>query len=144
MKNASKILFLVGGIVSIFAAVVYAITGAILAALSNPDYRDAIAQQIREGRMQSDIQGTPEQIAEAIQVFYLVLGIVFIVLAALCVANAVISFLARGKESKPMFILNIVFGALSSTTINLVGGILALVAAGQEERRANLTTPDQN
>ena len=41
------------------------------------------------------------------------------------------------KPSKALNVLNIVFGALS-VEINLVGAIVALIANGQEDRRAAL------
>ena len=63
----------------------------------------------------------------------MVLAIVFLVLAIFCIANAIIAFVGRAKETKGLFIMNIVFGALSGVVVNLVGGILGVIYTSKKE-----------
>ena len=58
----------------------------------------------------------------------------FLLFAIFSIPAAILSFSARSKESKGLYICCIVFGVLSSTFLPLVGGILGLIALGIENK----------
>jgi hypothetical protein len=75
---------------------------------------------------------TPTQAVEAAQAALVVVGVIFIVLMVLSIINIIVAFAARKKETKVLFILNIVFGFVSSCIVNAVGGILAIIASNRD------------
>ena len=127
MRKASKILFLVGAIVSIVAGVVCLITGLILVILPNTEaFMEAM---IREKVTQDDI--------EVVRLALVLYGTMCLIGVPFCGVNSFFGFKAFRAE-KPctsLNVLNIVFGALT-IYVNMVGAIFALIANGQEERRA--------
>lgn len=127
MKRAANIIYLVAAIVSIVLAVTYIVLGVAGIVFSNPDLRPEIIKAIEEGAIHSDIPGTPEEKAGAIQLMLLVMGIAFLLDALVAGANAVISFKARNASSKALFITSIVLGAISGVEINIVASIFALI-----------------
>ena len=126
MRKASKILFLVGAIVAIVAAVTCLVTGLVLVIIPNTDAFYEIAIK----------DNTPEQV-QAAQAALVICGSVTLFGIPFCVADSVFGFKAFKQErpSVTLNVLNIVFGALS-VYVNIVGGIFALIADGQEDRRA--------
>ena len=132
MRKASRILFLVGAIVAIVAAVGYLIAGLLLVILPNvPEIIEAV-------RESADPSVTDEQL-EAARVALTINGVFCLLGVPVCGVNSFFAFKAHfaEKPSKALNVLNIVFGALS-VEINLVGAIFALIANGQEDRRAAL------
>lgn len=138
MKKASDILLLIAGIVSIMAAIFYLVLMIVFFVLGSVD-TSTIAQYIREGKINSSINGTAEEQAEVIKVLFVVLAIVFLILTVFTVVNAVISFVGKARGTKGLYIANIVFGILSSVVLNLVGGILGVVAVSQDNGPTQVT-----
>ena len=128
MRNASKVLFLVGAILSIVSAVVCLVTGIVLLVIPNSQsFIDAIY---------SDMSAEE---AKLLQACLVASGVMTLIGIPFCAANSFFGFKAF-REQKPstvICVLNIVFGALSCL-VNVVAGIFALVANGQEERREAL------
>ncbi len=65
---------------------------------------------------------------------FVVLGIVFLILVVFCIANAVLSFIAREKQNKALYIINIVLGVASGVELNVVGAIFGLVTISRENQ----------
>ena len=129
MRKASKILFLVGAIVSIVAGVVCLIAGLVLVILPNTqDFVDAL---VREGVTKDDI--------EVVQLTMILYGTMLLIGVPFCGVNSFFGFKAFRDEKSctALNVLNIIFGALT-VYVNMVGAIFALIANGQEERRAAL------
>lgn len=135
MKNASKILFLVGGIVSCVATFIYLITGIIyIYTGTSEDVKNELLKNYTATDLARDLGNgvTPTQAVEATQAFSVVIGVILIVLMVLSIINIIVAFAARKKETKVLFILNIVFGFVSSCVVNAIGGILAIVASNRD------------
>ena len=125
---AKRILFLVGGIMSAVNAVSFAIASGIFFAFTTPAAKETIIKGLEDGTIHTTIQGmSNEQIATAITNLYLALAIGFVVGMVFAIINMIVSFKARKNGTKKLFILNIVFGAISSVTCNLVAGIFGLI-----------------
>ena len=135
MRKASRILFLVAGILSIVAAVTLLIIGIVCAVMGSPAMVDAIREGIKNGSIV--VKGSSSDIELAIQIYQstmLSTAVTMFVFMAFNIVNIVFSFIARKKQSKGVLILNIVFGALSCVEVNLVGGILGLIANARQPK----------
>ena len=137
MKTASRILLLIGAILSCVETFVYCIMGFIFIGMgSSPEVKEDLIKEYNPVSNPSGV--TPEEYAKAIQSFFVALGVVFVIAAILCIINAIIAFVARSKGNKPLMILNIIFGFLSSCIINAVGGIFGLIAKDNNTETASL------
>ena len=135
MRKASKVLFLVGAILSIVWAVCYLAFGLVGVILPNSEAWNEAVKEIMKNN--PDIK---EADIEGIKTVLVVYGVLSLVSVAFAGVNSFFGFKAwkQEKSSKALNVLNIVFGVLSSVFVNLVGAIFAFVANGQEERRAAL------
>ena len=134
MRKASRILLLIGAIISIVLVVTFLILGIVFAYLGSPAAVDAIREGIRNGSIV--VEGSSSDIELAIQVYQssmLSSAVTFFVLFALNIANTVLSFIARVKKTKALYILSIVFGGVSGSEVSLIGGIFGLVANSRGE-----------
>lgn len=135
MKNTSKILFLIGGIVSCCEAIVYLSLGIFMCWFgTSEDIKTELLKNYSAADVMRDFGNgvTPVEAVEALQAVYVAFGVVFFIYIFIAIANAVVSFIARGKNSKPLFIINIILGFVSGCIVNSVGGILATIAANRE------------
>ncbi len=137
MKTASRILLLIGAILSCVEIFVYCIMGFIFIGMgSSPEVKEDLIKEYNPVNNPGGV--TPEEYAKAIQSFFVALGVVFVIAAILCIINAIIAFVGRSKGNKPLMILNIIFGFLSSCIINAVGGIFGLIAKDNNTETASL------
>ena len=129
MRKTSKVLCLVGGIVSCVTAFACLGVGIFLIVLPNTPLFDEIIQDIitKEGQLPMS--------EESFKAMFVTVGIFTILYVFICTANAVFAFIVSGKEkpSTALLVINIVFGALS-VYVNLAGGIVGLVANNREEQ----------
>ncbi len=135
MKNASKILFLVGGIVSCVTTLIYLIVGIFyIFTGTSEDVKNEMLKNYTTADVVRDFGNgvTPTQAVEAAQAALVVIGVIFIVLMVLSIINIIVAFTARKKETKVLFILNIVFGFASTCVVNAIGGILAIIASNRD------------
>ena len=127
MKKAAKILILISAILSIVAAVTYlSLTVLLFAVSSGGDWMQTFVTD-------NNIQLPEGVTVQTITTFATVLGVTFLVFAFFAIFSAVISFMARFKNTKGLFITVIVLSVLSSTLVGVVGGIFALIKGGVEE-----------
>lgn len=127
LKKAANILFLVGAIVSIVFGVVFLVSGIVLSALgTSAELKDLFVQAAKEA--------DPQATAETIEAAYLVIQATFVACAVFCfifsafsIPSCIFSFKARNSNVKAFFILNIIFGILSCSTVNVVGAVFALI-----------------
>ena len=135
MRKASRILYLIAAILSIFVAVNALIGGIVLIVIPNSE---AFIAAFIEAYNNDPVEGlTVLQALEALQAALISCGIFCIIAACFAGFNSFLGFKAHheAKPSKALNILNIVFGVLSCVEVNIVGAIFALVADGQEERQ---------
>ena len=126
LKKAANILFLIGAILAIVVGVCYLLTSVTFLVLGTSQaFRQAVIDGINSGSVQSDF--TPEEAANLLQAFFLTSGIVLLIPMACSIPSCIFSFKARNSDNKAFFVLNIVFGILGSTVVNVVGGVFGLV-----------------
>ena len=127
LKKAANILFLVGAIFAIVWAVGYLVGGIVTAVVGG-------SQAFKDAFVETAHKADPEATAETIEAAYLVVqyalvssSVLCFVCFAFCIPSAIFSFKARNSDNKVFFILNIVFGILSWTIVNVVGAVFALI-----------------
>ena len=131
MKKVSNILLLIAGIYSIVCAATFLILGILFVVASSDACKEQIIEMLERGTLTTSYVGTPQEQAQFIQTVYSVLGITMLVICVFQFINVFLSFVARKKETKPLYILNIVFGVLSMVVVNVVGAIFGLIALNQ-------------
>lgn len=135
MKRAANILFLIGAILSIVAAASYFICSIVFIVLgTSPALREAIIESINSGQATTTLPSA-EEAATFMQATFVATGIVMFIPALCAIPSAIFAFKARNSDKKVFFILNIVFGVLSSATVNVVGAIFALIKGDTIENK---------
>lgn len=132
MKKASKILLIINGVLAILAAIGFLVAGVIFMYGATPEAREMILKLIDEGVITTTTTMTREELATFVQTMASSLGIGFVISAVLNIPNAVLSFIAAGKEKKPLYIIVIVLSVLSSTLVGILGGIFGLISSSKE------------
>lgn len=133
MKKVSRILLLVAGIYSLVCASIFIILGIVFLVYSSPDKKDIVIEGIKRGFITTVYQGTVEEKAQFVQTLWKVLGVISLVECVFGFINAFVSFTARKNETKPLHIINIVFGVISGLVINVVGAIFGMIALNRQE-----------
>ncbi len=132
MKKASNILLLVGGILQIVCALTFLILGIVFIAMASPASADLIREGLESGTIHSDIQGSTEEIIQALQIVFTALAVVFFVFTLFGVIGTIVTFSAKKKQTKGSFIAAIIFGVLSGPVVPAVGGIFGLIAGNSQ------------
>ena len=130
MKKAANILFLIGMILSILSAIGCFISGIIcLVANGIPDLKEQLVQVLEQNHIPQ-----AQLIAEWAKRSLIASAIGSFFSCGFAIANSIISWKGR-KGNTTIYVLNIVFGILSGVIVNVVGGILALVADGKSKEK---------
>ena len=135
MKRASNILFKVGIAVQFVLMGTFISLGLFFLLFTSPGMRDIIIQGLEEGWIETTMEGTPEEIAAAVQMVYGALAAVFIPIAILALVSALLCIKAVKRPSRGVYIANIIFGALTDSGLPIVGAILGLITLSQEEKK---------
>ena len=131
MRKVSRILLLVGGILAIVTAVSLFITAIVLFVGGSP-----VLNQILEPIFKEQGIEDPEKLTLAIQAASITMGVFFLLMALCGVPAAVISFVARKKQSKGFLIACIVLISFSGGYFGIAGGIVGLIANSRENKQA--------
>ena len=118
MRKASRILLIIGGILSCISVILTLIFGIYCIYLSSPEGKDMLVE-IAGGQ---DYGGMT---LEQLQAFMASFGIMLMFGTIFSILCAVSNFVAISRNKKVMYILSIVFGALSGTIVSVLGGIFA-------------------
>ena len=129
VKKISKIMLIVGEVLSFVYLASFIITSIVFFILGSPLCTDLIVKGVEEGQIHTSyFEGSPEEIAMYVQIAMVTCGVIFVVVAALSLVNGILADKARKKPSQGLYIANIVLGLLSCVEFNLIGGILGLIA----------------
>lgn len=134
MKKASKILFQIGGILSlvnIFNFLSGAVALIVCAVLLTPGHFEEL---INNGMLSVGTLTDPVLLSTLVVTVCIIMAVAYFITAICCVLNAVFSFKARKEEDKKLYVLNIVFGALSGNPLNIVGAILSIISQKEETK----------
>lgn len=137
MKVASRILFLIGGIVSFVNAGMLLLMSLIFGIFEFPFVRDLMLEAMESGEA-STAADSPEMAALIVQISFAICIAAFIIYAALCVVNGILSLKARRNPTKQLCIINIVFGLITGIEVNTVGGFLGFFSLKKEEKQEDV------
>lgn len=136
MKRIARTLIRVGGILAIVYAACFALAMVVFIVLATPVFTQTLVDGLSSAKFQSDIPGTPEEQALAIQIMFGCMAFAFALLAGFGLASAIVSFKCLKEDNKKgLYIANIVFGILSGSSLNTAGGVLGTIALTRQERR---------
>ena len=134
MKEASKILLLIGFIFGILGSVGFLIAMIVFFVLASPAMREIIIEGINNGTVKSDFPGSPEEIATFVQQVFNGAAIGFLFAVLFSIAMCVIAMIARSKETSALYITSIVFSVLGANVLILLGSIFGLVELSQPKK----------
>ena len=136
MKKASKVLFLIGGIVGILVAIVflalgivYLSVGVLATSADVPEWAQKIINEI----IAQNPGYTIAQVASVLKTT----GAVLIVFFVVAVAAVVLSFICSSKENRPLALLIVAtaFAAAGGTVFSILGGIFGIINWAQERKK---------
>ena len=123
MNVAKRVLFIVGGVMSLVSILVFLFLGIFFIAFSTDE---EIMQRLADDSAQYGI--------EYFQGLFLALGVMFFVFLVFSIPNAILSFKGKNSDSKGLMIANIVFGALSGICVNIVAAIFGLILRNKKPK----------
>ena len=127
MRKASDIVLLVGGIVEILATITFLALAIVFMVLASPASAEIIKEGLQDGTITTSFVGSVDEQVAMIQLVFNAVGVVFVVLTVFSLIGCVVSFLAKAKKTNPLYVLAIIFGAVT-IEVPLVGGIFGLIA----------------
>ena len=139
MKKAGKILLIIAGVFLVISTVSLLVTAiCFFIAPSVPQLKDLIQEGLEKAREEVTNQDLLNLIEWACQeehysAFSYGVGGGLLVSMFIDLLAAVMAFIGSGAKQKGMFIVNIIFGFFSSSLLQIIGGILGLIGAGQKE-----------
>lgn len=134
MKQAGKVLVIIGIVLGFLALLGYLIGGITLIVLGSPASKELIIKLIEEGAIHSSFTGTTEEIAAQVQAVLVLTGGVLLVPGVFALAHAIVGILEIKTNMLGFHIANLVFSLLDGTFFGLIGSILLLVDhAGQKK-----------
>lgn len=132
LKKAAQIVMLVGSILGIFIVSGLIIAGIVMFVIGGN--AEVIRQMIADGTIDTKgIEGTPEQIAQAVALIFVALGVFMFVFAVPALIASILGFVNMKVTRKGGLIATIVLSVLGLNTVLLVGSILGVVCIGREQ-----------
>jgi len=132
MNRISHTMLKVGMILSVVCGALILFTSPFFITIGvSSRIHDMIVQEVEAGNVNSTY--APEVTAQVVQATFLALGILFIILGAVCVADAIVASLTMKAPSRGRYIACIVLGFLS-TEFTIAGGVLGLIYQARVRR----------
>ena len=131
MKKVSRILLLISTILSWVDFGVMALCTIIMFICATPLISAPIKEGIENGSITMQGEITPDMAAHWVTLFFILLGIAFLICAVFFLLCAIFSQKARSKETTSGYVTAIVFVALISQYVAIVGSIFGLIALKQ-------------
>ena len=130
MKSASKILIIVGSILSFLGFIGLIVTAIIFFNMAAPSNKDAIIASLKDGSMTTSYTGTYEEMATAIQALFGGLAFAFIIIGAFYLITPIVSLIASSSNSKGLHIVGLVLSILGFDMILILGNAFGLANDG--------------
>ena len=135
MRKLSNSFLLVGMIICYVSLGILAITAISFIILGTPIMENAWREAFRAAS-QNGSAGAESEDAFVIgmSATFISLGIVFLIIAALCIPAAICNGKARREEERGTYVAAIVFNAICGSGFGLAGAILGIIALARKER----------
>ena len=131
MKEASRILILIGLVFAVLGAVVTLAFAIFSIVAASPSSTSAIIDGLKNGTIHTSFVGTVEQQAAAIQRIFVGLSTIMFISFAIEVGSSIFAFMANHRDSIGVTICALIFAILTGNIILLIGAILMLVDQSQ-------------
>ena len=136
MKKASNIMYLVSMILGIVLAAVLVFYGIALVVVGCiPAIAEAIVQEVPEEYQALVVGAWMGGMISA--------GLVLLACGACAIVSAVLCHKGRTDGNRKIYILNIVFGALSGNEVAIAASILAIISENKERNRKEVEVEGQ-
>ena len=136
MKKASNIMYLVSMILGIVLAAVLVFYGIALVVVGCiPAIAEAIVQEVPEEYQALVVGAWMGGMISA--------GLVLLACGACAIVSAVLCHKGRTDGNRKIYILNIVFGALSGNEVAIAASILAIISENKERNRKEIEVEGQ-
>ena len=136
MKKASNIMYLVSMILGIILAAVLVFYGIALVVVGCiPAISEAIVQEVPEEYQALVVGAWMGGMISA--------GLVLLACGACAIISAVLCHKGRTEGNRKIYILNIVFGALSGNEVAIAASILAIISDNKERNRKEVEVEGQ-
>ena len=136
MKKASNIMYLVSMILGIILAAVLVFYGIALVVVGCiPAIAEAIVQEVPEEYQALVVGAWMGGMISA--------GLVLLACGACAIISAVLCHKGRTEGNRKIYILNIVFGALSGNEVAIAASILAIISDNKERNRKEVEVEGQ-
>ena len=135
LKKASNILFTISEIYTYIIAGIFFLCAILHIVAGCGVFNELIRKGLEEGAIHSDWFDTSDVDGAllAIQITFIVCGVIFFLMGALAIVNGVIINKTKKGQSRGLYILNIVFGYLSGCYLNIVAAIFGLITFNKVE-----------
>lgn len=135
LKKASNILFTISEIYSFVLAGLFIVLSVLFIVVGAGAFNELIRKGLEEGSIHTDWFNAEDIDAAllAIQITFAVTGALFVLIGIFAIVNGIIIHKTRKGQSRGLYILNIVFGVLSSTYINIIAAIFGLITFNKVE-----------
>ena len=127
MKKASRIVLIFGIAITLLAIIGFIVGGVIFTLFSKPEATQDIITGLHDGSITTSFTGTEAEQAEQIQRLFGIFGVVFFVLSAMYLLDAIVSAFALKKNAKVLSIVVIVLNVVLGNIILVIGGVLGLI-----------------
>ena len=135
MNRAKDVLFRVTLPVAIMVFVGFLAAAIVSFVMGSPAQTQYLIGEVEAGRIVSDFPGTVEEKVAAIQIMFSILGGVYLIPVIASVVNGFLSTFALTRESKALYIANIIFGFMMlDVPTNAVAGIFGLILLARKNK----------
>ena len=135
MKRASEILLLVGSILAFVVAGLFLILSPVYLVIGYGALHNELAEALKNGTIHATTMGRPMTVDE-MELVFRVVGFVFLGVAPLCLAIAIVGLMAKKKKSRGLYIASMVLGALLNPPLTFLGGLFGIISLSSEPKTA--------
>ena len=126
MKSASRILIIIGAVLSYLSLLGLVITAIVFFVLSGEGAKQMLLDGLRDGTVTSTFSGTTEEQVAQIQELFKILAIVFISLSAFFFISPTVSLVASAKQSKGLHIIGLILSIIGFDIFLILGNAFGL------------------
>ena len=143
-KTLKDIFSLIAAIFASIASLLLLGSGVLFIVLASHNATDFIVEGLRNGTINTTMNGTPEEVAQALQAtLFPALAIVMFIIFAFALGGAILCFLQRGKDSEGLSIAVLVLGVLSGDIIVILAGVFGILSALDQRKKVSSSNDAQ-
>lgn len=135
MRRASEILLLIGSILAFVIAGLFLLLSLAYLVVGYGALHNELAEALKNGSIHATSMGR-EMTVDEVELVFLIVGYVFLALAPLCLAIAIVGLMTKKKRSRGLYIASMVLGALFAPPLTFLGGLFGILSLPSEPKVA--------